>query len=263
MPSRMMTTSRPSSTMRLARSMVSSATIVCSSDGRSNVDATTSPFCTQRFMSVTSSGRSSTSSTMRWTSGLFVSIDRAICFITVVLPAFGGDTMRPRWPLPMGEIRSTMRAVMFSGSPGTSRLQPLVGEQRGQVLEARALAGHLGVDAVDRVDAQHAPGSSRCVRPGGRAGDVVALAQRELADLLDRDVDVVLARQVADEAQEAVALVAQVEQTVDVDRLALEGLLGVRSVGRPVAALATVTSPATTATVALAVALGLTLASAP
>ena len=33
---------------------------------------------------------------MRWTSGLFVSIDRAICFMIVVLPAFGGDTIRPR-----------------------------------------------------------------------------------------------------------------------------------------------------------------------
>ena len=54
--------------------IVSSATWVCSSDGRSNVLATTSPRNTWRFMSVTSSGRSSTSSTMRWTSGLFRSI---------------------------------------------------------------------------------------------------------------------------------------------------------------------------------------------
>ena len=69
--------------------------MVCSSDGRSNVDATTSPF-TQRRMSVTSSGRSSTCSTIRCTSGLFVSIDRAICLMIVVLPAFGGDTISPR-----------------------------------------------------------------------------------------------------------------------------------------------------------------------
>ena len=55
----------------------------------------TSPF-TERRMSVTSSGRSSTSSTMRCTSGLLASIEWAICFMIVVLPAFGGETIMPR-----------------------------------------------------------------------------------------------------------------------------------------------------------------------
>jgi hypothetical protein len=41
----------------------------------------------------------------------------AICFMTVVLPALGGDTIRPRWPLPIGESRSTIRAVRLSLSP--------------------------------------------------------------------------------------------------------------------------------------------------
>ena len=90
------------------------------------------------------------------------------------------------------------------------------------------------------------------LRPAGRAAPVmmVALAQGELPGLLHRDVDVVLARQVALEAQEAVALVAQVEQTLDLDRLAHEGLVLLGAVGAAVAA------PTTTATVArLAVAL--------
>ena len=82
--------------VELIRSGVSSATCVCSSEGRSKVLATTSPFCTWRRMSVTSSGRSSTSSTMRCTSGLLRSIANTICFRIVVLPAFGGDTTRPR-----------------------------------------------------------------------------------------------------------------------------------------------------------------------
>ena len=43
MPSRMITTSSPISTRRLARSMASSATWVCSSVGRSKVEAMTSP----------------------------------------------------------------------------------------------------------------------------------------------------------------------------------------------------------------------------
>ena len=72
-------------------------------------------------MSVTSSGRSSTSKTIRWTSGLLASIEWAICLSTVVLPALGGETIKPRWPLPIGEMRSTIRAVTLAGSPGISR----------------------------------------------------------------------------------------------------------------------------------------------
>ena len=39
----------------------------------------------------------------------------AICCMTIVLPAFGGETMRPRWPLPIGDMRSMMRPVMLPG----------------------------------------------------------------------------------------------------------------------------------------------------
>ena len=91
--------------------MTSSAIVVCSSVGRSNVEATTSPL-TERRMSVTSSGRSSTRSTISSTSGLLASTALAICFMIVVLPAFGGDTIRPRWPFPMGQMRSMIRDVM-------------------------------------------------------------------------------------------------------------------------------------------------------
>ena len=50
---------------------------------------------------------------MRWTSGLFVAIALAICCSTIVLPALGGATMRPRWPLPIGDTRSMMRVESF------------------------------------------------------------------------------------------------------------------------------------------------------
>ena len=189
MPSRMITTSWPISTSRLARSMASSATAVCSSDGRSKVEATTSPF-TDRRMSVTSSGRSSTSSTMRWTSGLLASIEWAICFMTVVLPALGGETIRPRWPLPIGASRSTMRAVTFSLAPGISRSSLRVGEQRGEVLEAGPAAGLLGVEPGHRVDPQQRRVLLVVRRRAAGALDVVALAQREPPGLADRDVDV-------------------------------------------------------------------------
>ena len=95
MPSRSTTTSCPSSTRRLARSMASSATVVWSEAGRSKVEEMTSPL-TERSKSVTSSGRSSTRTTMRWHSGLLVVIELAIDCMIIVLPALDGDTIRPR-----------------------------------------------------------------------------------------------------------------------------------------------------------------------
>ena len=91
---------------------------------------------------------------MRCTSGLLRSIEWAICLMIVVLPAFGGDTMRPRWPLPIGAMRSMMRPVMSTVVVGELEAQLLVGEQRREVLEAGTLAGLVGRRAVDGVDAQ-------------------------------------------------------------------------------------------------------------
>ena len=108
------TTSWPSSTRRLARSIASSATVVWSEAGRSKVEEMTSP-CTVRSMSVTSSGRSSTSTTIRCTSGLLVVIALAMFCSVIVLPAFGGETIRPRWPLPIGATMSIRRPVSLFG----------------------------------------------------------------------------------------------------------------------------------------------------
>ena len=35
----------------------------------------------------------------------------------MVLPAFGGATIRPRWPLPIGDAKSKIRAVKSSVEP--------------------------------------------------------------------------------------------------------------------------------------------------
>src|ERR671932_526560 len=156
------TTSWPISTSRLARSIDSSATVVWSDGGRSKVEAMTSPF-TERCMSVTSSGRSSTRTTMRWHSGLFLVIALAIACSTIVLPAFGGETIRPRWPLPIGLTRSMIRVVSwFDSAPGL-----------------------LGLHAVDRVEADERVElltPLALARLAHRAGDDVALAQTVLAD---------------------------------------------------------------------------------
>ena len=100
--------------------MASSATVVWSVAGRSKVEAMTSPF-TARCMSVTSSGRSSTRTTMRWHSGLFLAIALATACMTIVLPALAGATMRPRWPLPIGLMRSMIRVVSTFGSVSSRR----------------------------------------------------------------------------------------------------------------------------------------------
>ena len=64
-------------------------------------------------MSVTSSGRSSISSTIRVTSGWFAVMELAIDCNSMVLPVRGGETIRPRWPFPMGVIRSITRPERF------------------------------------------------------------------------------------------------------------------------------------------------------
>ena len=95
--------------------MASSATVVWSCGGRSKVEAMTSPL-TERCMSVTSSGRSSTSTTIRWHSGLLCAIALAIACWIIVLPALGGETISARWPLPIGITRSMTRVVRMCGS---------------------------------------------------------------------------------------------------------------------------------------------------
>ena len=163
-------------------------------------------------MSVTSSGRSSTSSTMRWTSGLLRSIAWAIVFMTVVLPALGGDTISPRWPFPIGAIRSMIRHVMSPGcvrrSRGGSRSSGNSGVRSSKRGRSRACSGSMPLTSSMRSSA-----GFFSWRPAGRLApvEVVALAQPELPALLDRHVDVVAAGQEALDPQEAVALVAEVE----------------------------------------------------
>ncbi len=115
MPSSSTTTSWPISTRRLARSIASSATAVWSPAGRSKVEEMTSPL-TLRSKSVTSSGRSSTRTTIRWHSGLFAVIELAIDCMIIVLPALAGETIRPRWPLPIGAAMSITRPIRLVAS---------------------------------------------------------------------------------------------------------------------------------------------------
>ena len=96
--------------------MTISATCTCRLAGSSNVEEITSPL-TVRSISVTSSGRSSIRSTINSQSGWLTEIDDAMFCIIIVFPAFGGDTIKPLWPLPKGATKSITLAVMSSVPP--------------------------------------------------------------------------------------------------------------------------------------------------
>ena len=53
---------------------------------------------------------------MRKISGWFWAMAWAMFCRSTVLPAFGGATMRQRWPSPMGVKRSMMRVVISDPS---------------------------------------------------------------------------------------------------------------------------------------------------
>ena len=74
----------------------------------------TSPFI-DLFISVTSSGRSSINNTISSISGLFTEILFAIFFNNVVLPTFGGATIIPLCPFPIGHIKSIILIEYSSG----------------------------------------------------------------------------------------------------------------------------------------------------
>ena len=94
---------------------------------------------------------------------------------------------------------------------------------RGLVPEVRPLSGRAGIDAVDRVDPEHAPVLLGLARGADGARDAVADPQAEAADLAGRDVDVIRAGQQAVPAHEPEALVDDVE---DAGGVVVAGPLG-------------------------------------
>ena len=147
-----------------------------------------------------------------------------------------------------------MRPVISCGLVGQLEAQLRVREQRREVLELHAVARLVGRHAVDLVDAQQRRVLLVARLRTRRAVHVVALAQREATHLRRRHVDVLRAGQVAAAAEEAVALVAEVEQTLHRDRLALEVLLArlVAAAARLPPLAAAAAPAAATATVAVA-----------
>ena len=135
----------------------------------------------------------------------------------VVLPALGGDTIRPRWPLPIGDDEVDDASHHVAGLARLLKAQLHVGEQRREVFELRTQLGNVGVVPVDRVDIDDRRELLLRQRRAVRTGDPVALAEAELTDPVDRHVDVVRAGQVAIGPDVPEALIGQVEQTLDRD----------------------------------------------
>ena len=106
------------------------------------------------------------------------------------------------------------------------QLQPLVGIERRQVVEEDLVARFLGRLEVDGVDLDEREVALAFLGRADLAGDGVAGAQIEAADLRGRDVDVVGAGQVVvlGRAQEAEAVGQAFEHAFGEDQAALFGL---------------------------------------
>ena len=96
----------PRSTCLFAICSTFSVTSVCTLGSSSKVAEYTSASFTFSLISVTSSGRSSISNIQTSISGLYFIISFASVERSIVFPAFGGETISPLCPFPIGETRS-------------------------------------------------------------------------------------------------------------------------------------------------------------
>src|SRR3954471_7922368 len=137
--------------------MDSSATVVWSDGGRSKVEAMTSPF-TERCMSVTSSGRSSTRTTMRWHSGLFVVIALAIALGALLAGAGEGDLVDERpVRVDIGEVPAGQLGELGQRADDDQARRVLVVAPDRQRRAPVAVAGERPVDVVAQPVAVAAP----------------------------------------------------------------------------------------------------------
>jgi hypothetical protein len=72
--------------------------------------------------------------------------------ISMVLPALGGDTIRPRWPLPRRHQVEDAAGDVLGRAVAALELEALAREQRGEVLEQDLVLRRLRRLAVDGVD---------------------------------------------------------------------------------------------------------------
>ena len=175
--------------MRLALSSTISATFTWREACSSKVDATTSAL-TLRAISVTSSGRSSISSTIMYTSGWLSAMALAMACSNTVLPVLGCATIRARWPLPMGEKRSTTRVERLLW-PFPVRQNFSLGKSGVMNSNCTRSRDVLGRQPVDFVHADQREILLALLRRTDRSVHGVTGLESEKFDLRRRNVDVV------------------------------------------------------------------------
>ena len=159
---------------------------------------------------------------MRCTSGLLMEMDWQIFLRIVVLPALGGDTIRPRWPLPIGDTISIARPVMESLA--VLHAQRLVGIDRREITELGAVTGLFGIKTVDGRDLGKAGALVAAARGTKRALDHVARAQTRGADEVSRHEGVVIGLHVAVGMDDAGTIRANLQDALDIaEALGLRG----------------------------------------
>ena len=132
---------------------------------------------------------------MTKTSGWFVVMALAIFCSSIVFPVRGGETIRPRCPLPMGQNRLIEPCGDLLG--GGLQVQDLVRVQGREVVEGNARLRHQRRIEVHRLHAQHREEPLALLRGADLPRNRVTRLQVEKADLRGGDVDVVRARKVA------------------------------------------------------------------
>ena len=145
-------TSWPASTRRLARSMANCAMRVWLLRSLSLEEAMTSAPGTLRRISVTSSGRSSTSRMISFISAWFLTTASAICCSKVVLPVRGGATIKPRCPFADGRHQVHHAGRIAFGD--RFQLDALFRVDGSQLLEIRQVAELFRVVPVERRQAE-------------------------------------------------------------------------------------------------------------
>ena len=140
------------------------------------------------------------------------------------MPVRGGDDDQAA--LALADGRQQVHHAAGEVVLGRFELQPLVGIERRQVVEEDLVARFLGRLEVDRVDLDQREIALAFLGRADLAGDGVAGAQVEAADLRGRDVDVVGAGQIVvlGRAQEAEAVGQAFEHAFGEDQAALFGL---------------------------------------
>ena len=152
----------------------------------------------------------------------------AMCCSMTVLPALGGETIRPRWPLPMGAMMSMMRPVRFSSAlMSRSRCIGMLGCSGVRFSNRILFLAFSGGSRVDLVDLDQREVALAVLGRSDLALDGVAGVQVEAADLRRTDVDVVRTGQVGRvrRAQEAESVGQDLQGSFAEDAFAFLGLV--------------------------------------